>query len=227
MFRLPGKDDFIDIHSHKPSLGDNVFQVFNVFFQERELPDINSSFSLGLHPWHIQYYPNPENLEKDLFEKCLSDKVLMVGETGLDKLREPGLSFQKKVFRIHIRVSEKLGKPLIIHCVKAYEDLLKIRAEEKPVQSWIIHGFDSSPEMAVSLVQQGIYLSAGERLLKKKEKSRKVLSKIPLSCLFIESDDGNWTIDFLYQLVAGIYEIELPQLKKSILGNFQKIFTNA
>ena len=151
-------------------------------------------------------------------------KVLFIGETGLDKFKEKDLSLQREIFIEHIRLSEEVHKPLIIHCVRAFEELLEIKNQIKPQQKWIIHGFDSSPEMAASLVKQGIYLSVGERLLKKPGKSKQVLALTPLSKLFIESDDGKTPIPELYRQVAEYYMIEIKDLKEFITGNFNFLF---
>jgi len=86
--------------------------------------------------------------------------IVAIGETGLDRLKGPSFDVQIPVFKKHIELSENLGKPVIIHCVKAWEELIQIRRETKPTQSWIIHGYRGKPELTKRLIQEGfLFLS--------------------------------------------------------------------
>jgi TatD DNase family protein len=221
---LTGNSDYIDIHSHKPYPEAGIFRVFNQFPGESYENKISLYMSVGLHPWYIDNYPETDKTFEDLYRISRNDKIIFIGETGLDKYREKDLGHQMEIFIRHIHLSEELQKPLIIHCVRAFEELLKIKRESSPIQPWIIHGYDSSPEMAASLVGHGIFLSVGERLLKKTHKSKKILQAIPLSKLFIETDDGKTTIPELYKEVAEIYRIDVKDLKEYIIGNFNSLF---
>lgn len=223
MIRLPLNTDFIDIHSHHTEISRDIFRVFNVFLQNVSAVNYPGPLSIGLHPWHLDKWDEPGNLMEKLYHACSSENVIFIGEAGLDKIKNPDMDFQSEIFKTHIHISEKLKKPLVIHCVRAYEELLSIYKQENPAQVWINHGFDSSPEMAVDLVKKGIYISLGERLLKKKEKAEKILHSVPLSMIFIETDDGGSTIDDLYEQVSIMKNIEVKELKSYLLGNFLKI----
>lgn len=220
----PVNRDYIDIHSHHAYREKGIFRIYNLFPQDNFENQNDLLLSIGLHPWYIHEYPDKKNLYNNLLTIAGNQKVLFIGETGLDKFKEKDLSLQREIFIEHIRLSEEVHKPLIIHCVRAFEELLEIKNQIKPQQKWIIHGFDSSPEMAASLVKQGIYLSVGERLLKKPGKSKQVLALTPLSKLFIESDDGKTPIPELYRQVAEYYMIEIKDLKEFITGNFNFLF---
>ena len=86
------------------------------------------TYSVGVHPWDAGSFDL-----RALEEAARHDCVKAIGETGLDTLRGPSLDIQESVFREHVRLSEMFGKPLIIHCVKAFDRLMALKKEIKPM----------------------------------------------------------------------------------------------
>lgn len=223
---FPGNTDFIDIHSHRSYPEPGVFRIYNDFLDNRQEVDYNGPKSTGIHPWHISGATDPVVVEKNLTEALKFENVLFVGETGLDRYRQTDIGLQTEIFRIHLDVAEKIKKPVILHCVRAFDELFRIREEVRPFQSWIFHGFNSSPEMARTACSMGIHISIGERLAKNRKKLEAILENVPLSAIFMETDDGDLSIAGLYELVAEILQIELAELKNYMLGNYKKIMTH-
>src|SRR5690625_2518866 len=87
--------------------------------------------SVGVHP---DYEDTPEASVDELVELAASsDKVVAIGETGLDYFRKPEpLDWQRERFRTHIRASRASGLPLIIHTRNASEDTLRTQREDNP-----------------------------------------------------------------------------------------------
>lgn len=135
-------------------------------------------YAVGCHPWNASDF-NESQLEK---EASLNSTVA-IGETGLDALRGLSPEVQEAAFRRHIELSERLGKPLIVHCVRAFDRLLAIKKEMRPRQPWIIHGFSRKPELARQLLNAGCYLSLGPRF------NPATAAIIPADRLLIETDD--------------------------------------
>ena len=73
------------------------------------------------------------------------------------------MDLQKEVFLAQANLAEETHKPLIIHCVKAWADLIACKKAVKPEMPWIIHGFRGNGELASQLVRLGFYLSFGDR----------------------------------------------------------------
>ncbi len=226
MTLCPQKTDYIDIHSHHKSNEEGVFRIYNHFLNEQDEELSSKAISAGLHPWHIKDFDCLDSLAIILENSIYKDSVMLVGETGLDKIIPTPLEQQLDVFKQHIFQSEKFSKPLIIHCVKAYRELVEVRQRIKPKQEWIIHGFNSSPQLAQELVRMGFYLSVGESLLQRPEKSRNILKNIPLSRLFLETDENKKSIQILYAEVAQIYKIEVEELKENSHKNFVNLMQN-
>lgn len=119
-------------------------------------------YSVGIHPWDSGRCA--ESDFKALLIDANSPEVVAIGECGIDRLRGPEIEIQQSVFRRQAEIAEKVGKPLLIHCVRAYDKILELHRELRPQRSqWIIHGFRGKPELARQLTRAGIYLSLGER----------------------------------------------------------------
>lgn len=137
------------------------------------------TYSVGIHPWYADSFDL-----RALEEAAAHEAVAAIGETGLDTLRGPSLEVQEPVFRAHVKLSESLGKPLVIHCVKAFDRLMALKKELKPTQPWIIHGFRGKPQQAGQLLRAGFNLSLGPNF------NPETARVIPSDRLHIETDDS-------------------------------------
>ena len=192
---------FIDIHTHR---SDRKRAIVNLFHNDETEP--NGFVSQGLHPWHIdeqQYFAQLELLQT----KLSSSKVLAIGECGLDALQPTPFKAQKEVFLWHCRRSEDLSKPLIIHCVKSFNQLIEIKQSFSPSQGWVVHGYRSGIGVAGQLVNHGFYLSLGTNLLGDPEKLKAYLDMIPLSRMFFESDENATDVQAIYEFSSDYLNI--------------------
>ena len=211
--------DFIDIHTHQQNRAENVFTIQNKYPTS---VDFSKPFSIGIHPWFIK----KESLQNELLliEEKLQDKNCFApGECGLDKISETDLTLQKIVFKKQLELSEKYKKPLLIHCVKAYQELIEIKKEMKPTQTWVLHGFHKNSQVAESLLKNGVILSFGAGIINRK-KLQEVVFNIPISSILLETDTAEISIEKVYQKMAAIKNISLEELKSEIKQNFKSIF---
>jgi len=149
--------------------------------------------------------------------------MLAIGEAGLDKICNVDFSLQLKYFEKQIQISEQFKKPLIIHCVKAFNEIIQLKKLFKPRQSWIIHGFNKNEETAQQLMKNDIKLSFGADLLKSK-KLQTLLKGNDFKNIFLETDDRDVSIEKIYIFAAGLKECSLEEFKQQIYGNFKTIF---
>jgi len=215
---------YIDIHSHNPLREKNVFRLYNLNLADYVSTQQEGPVSTGLHPWHIAHFDHLGELRSLLVEAAADDRVLAIGEAGMDKVITTSMALQEDIFITHVDISEEAGKPMIIHCVKAFQELIRIRQETGGSQPWIIHGYNSSPEMAEELASKGFYISVGERLLRNRHKSREILNSVPLSMVFAETDDDERPISEIYEQMAGLSGISVKEMKEYLAGNFKKVF---
>lgn len=142
-----------DIHTHNPEATDAVINL-EPGWELR--PD--GLYSAGWHPW----WPAPDMA---WVERMAEDpRIVLIGECGVDKLRGVGsVDEQLELTRRHAELSERLGKPLILHIVGAWNEIITLRRRMAPSQPWIIHGFRGKPQLARQLLDAGFDLSLGLR----------------------------------------------------------------
>lgn len=217
---------FIDIHTHKSNLRmPDILEVVNLFPQQ--LSEITSKkdawFSVGLHPWFI----NPDNLEGDFsnLQKAIEiNQVLAIGETGLDILCSTPMDIQKMVFHRHLRLADLTRKPVIVHSVKAYPDIVEAYKMANSDVKLIFHGFAGNLEIAGQLLKRGFYLSFGEALFNNRGKSARVFKNVPFQNIFLETDESERSIEEVYEKAAGIKGVSIDELKLIVANNFNNCF---
>ena len=189
---------FFDIHTHHlppksfPSICNLTFEMAEKALSTEK----NGLFSVGVHPWNID---ECSNNQIHLLRNWLCDKrIVAIGECGLDKYAKTSLIMQEQIFIRQINLSEEAQKTLIIHCVGCFNELLTIRKQLQPKQTWIIHGFRGKPQLAKQLLHVGCALSFREKF---NEESVRVT---PLNRLFVETDESEESIDFIYHKIAEI-----------------------
>lgn len=119
----------------------------------------DATISVGIHPWDTAGEVDYAGLDR----LARLPQVVAIGETGLDRLRGGAMERQEEVFRHHAALAEELEKPLVIHCVKAFDLLLRLKKELRPKQQWTVHGFRGNPTLARQLLDAGIDLSINPR----------------------------------------------------------------
>ncbi len=173
----------IDIHTHDSQRGNHA--IINIAPTGEILP--NNNYSMGIHPWDVA-----ETTENDLCllkERSAHHQVVAIGETGLDVLKGGDLDKQINLFKYHIEVSELYQKPLIIHAVKTFQQIILIHRTSQPTVPWIIHGFRGNAELAQQLLKHGFYLSFGERF------NPAAVMVVPTTRLLIETDESRIPIE--------------------------------
>ena len=210
---------FIDIHTHqqwKASSHDTTLAVH--------------AMTYGVHPWELDSViarsASDEAIYKKLtlLESLLQDnRIVAIGETGIDRLHKETIDLQIEVFEQHIRLSEQYQKPLIIHNVKGTADILLLHKKYQPRQAWIIHGFNSNESEIHLLINKGICLSVGESIFYENRKIAKSISSIPLDHLFLETDMSEKTIQEIYEKAAERLNLPLDVLKERIFANFARL----
>lgn len=151
---------FADVHSHShrgPEVITNLYPSDNIDTAHGE-----AWYSVGIHPWNSGE-PVDCRMLRRLVSMASDSRVVAIGEAGLDAIRGADATRQEAIFRLHVKISERYGKPLIIHCVRRYGRLMELHRLLSPTQQWVIHGFTGKPELARQLIAQGFLLSFGSR----------------------------------------------------------------
>ena len=171
----------------------------------------------GIHPWLAE-----NAVELPDFSQCD-----IIGETGLDYACEVDREAQKRLFREHLEAAIKANKPVVLHAVRAVDDILNILKNYSALRGVIFHGFIGSWQQAERCIERSYYLSFGARSLGS-PKTREVIAKIPQNLLFCETDaeQDKGNIEQVYSEVAELRGVGVEELIKSIEENYNRIFRN-
>ncbi|MCD8310817.1 MAG: TatD family hydrolase [Prevotellaceae bacterium] len=206
----------VDIHTHRlPAVpGRAIVNRYPDTFHADE----KGYFSVGIHPWYIGQ-PEEQEPAQDLLEAAVSlPQVLAVGEAGLDRLARAPMPLQMDLFAYQARLAMLVQKPLVIHLVKAVDELLRLRHRLRPANPWIIHGFRGNATQANGLLRQGLYLSFGERY------NPEALQVTPIDRLLVETDESLLSVDTLYERAALLRQISVEALRQSVGENVARLF---
>ncbi len=204
--------DFFDFHHHKKNIS---FGIYNL--------DLNNApsdipYSIGIHPKAVNNSTIEEQfqwLESNITKNCMA-----IGECGLDSFAEADLKTQEEVFLRQIRISNSIKKPVIIHCIRKFYEVISFKKYAE--QPMIIHGFNKKAHIAEDLLKNNFYLSFGKAVLYNLS-LQNTLKITPLDKIFLETDNDDFNIGDLYLKVSEIKDISPEDLNKQILENLETI----
>ncbi len=224
---------YIDFHTHK-----NIFQPQTLSVISVELADLknlamddleNKFFTVGLHPWRLPAYT--DNLENDLMKlrKVLEfDKVIAIGEVGLDRLWGPPPKIQEKYFSEVIKLAEELNRPVVAHCVRYYPELLAIKKHCARKLKILVHGYNGNVNILKQLFKHNFYVSFGSLSLKREDICELICQKPKyLKRLCLETDDSGITIEEIYERAAKVLKTDIGELEQLMKKNFISFFQDS
>ena len=186
---------YIDIHTHNTATPHTAPQ------------------GVGVHPWRADV--------ESVDEAALSTATL-IGEIGLDYACNTDRKVQEQVFCHQLSLAEQYDKIVMLHCVRAFEPMMKI-LQRYHLRAVIFHGFIGSPEQAKRAIERGYFLSFGEGAFRS-PKTLKAMHSTPLSRLFAETDDADISIEEVYARIVAELGIEEQELQTQIENNYNNIF---
>jgi TatD DNase family protein len=186
--------NYVDIHTHHPREG------------------VKSPRTVGVHPWEAEWVAE--------LPDCAAAEI--IGETGIDRACGVNIEAQERLFELHLKEAERLKKPVVLHVVRAFEEVMT-RLAKHNIESVVFHGFIGSTEQAARAVKRGYYLSFGERSLRS-PKTCKAMEQTPLERLFIETDDNaEIGIETLYERVAAMRGMSVEELAAQMMENYKRV----
>lgn len=211
---------FFNLHTHHYTNQPDVLELVNQY--PHEFNDLVPNYSIGIHPWYIV----EDRIEADfefLESKLTDKKCLAIGECGLDKRIAISMDLQQNVFEKHLALAEKYQKPVIIHCVAAFQELIAITKNRKVSVPMIVHGFSKNELVAKELLANGFYISFGKWLILNPE-LEVVFQSVPNERIFLETDTITEEIQEVYALAAKYKNLEINSLEEIVLKNYNTVF---
>lgn len=208
---------FLNIHTHHPDSREEVLSILccepSAFLKGEVCAN---SVSIGHHPWKVG---RQSGAELAAMAHLLQQKqVVAVGEIGLDKVCETEFSLQTEFFKTQLRMAACVQKPVIVHCVKAWEELLAVLAQIDNLPPVVIHGFRGKPQLAEQLVRHNCFLSFGQKF------NADTLRSLPLGSFFLETDDEP-EVDIMdvYKNVASLLGLDVEVLKSVVYEAWKRL----
>jgi TatD DNase family protein len=211
---------FFNLHTHHYTNQPDILELVNQY--PHEFNNLVPNYSIGIHPWYIV----EDRIEADfeILESKLADKkCLAIGECGLDKRIAISMDLQQNIFEKHLALAEKHQKPVIIHCVAAFQELIAIKKNRNVSVPMIVHGFSKNELVAKELLANGFYLSFGKWLILNPE-LEVVFQSVPNDRFFLETDTIAKEIQEVYALAAKYKGLDVNTLEEIITRNFKTVF---
>ena len=136
-----GDKIFINIHGHRKANNIQEWVMMNLMAKDYPPDDIeNGYYSVGYHPYNVGKVDDEDTLNKvKLATENLN--VFAIGEIGLDKTIEASLEQQMRVFKSQVEIAEYTDLPVILHVVRAFNEMVEFMKVQKPVvphdHSWL------------------------------------------------------------------------------------------
>ncbi|SFM71528.1 TatD DNase family protein [Algoriella xinjiangensis] len=211
---------FLNTHTHHLSHQSDVLELYNQFPNELNL---NAKiYSIGIHPAYINSTTIDE--ETHLINHHILDKnCLAIGEIGLDKLCETDFNLQIEVFEKQIKIAEENQLPIIIHSVRAYQEILHIRKKMNLTVPFIFHGFNKNEQLLQQIIAQNCFASFGKNLLYNKN-LQIIFANLSAKYFFLENDSSEIPIQEIYAFAAELRKISIEELQQQMAENWKNVF---
>jgi len=156
----------------------------------------NCPYALGIHPWycHSDSITLFDNL-KDRIIRCRDDvQLVAIGECGLDKLRKSNWQAQLTQFERQLALAKELELPIVLHVVKAHNEMLMLLRRYALPKGGVIHGFYGGVELANEYIRLGYKLGIGGLILNDRAtKLKSCIASISLDSILVETDSPSMT----------------------------------
>jgi len=220
--------NYIDIHTHNPGADSEGISVSNLF-PEEIVPDVEPFrfYSIGMHPWLLDPSTDIDEQMNQIELKATFPNVIAVGECGFDRMAKTSMEIQGNVFSGHVMIADKVMKPVFIHCVRAFNELIYYKKKLKPQTPWILHGYSGSYDLAMQLYKHGFFFSFGKALLNSRSKAIQSFIRLPEESVFLETDECELMISEIYAHASGLKNCTISEIERQLQANFNKVFLQA
>ncbi|UZJ44296.1 TatD family hydrolase [Marinimicrobium sp. C6131] len=201
-----------------------------------ESPHLDWYFAAGMHPWWLDRAG--EGWESACRDFLAHPRCVAVGECGLDKHIDTPMSEQEALLEVHLEMARACDKPIILHCVKAHNELIRQLKRHRFSRGGVVHAFSGSADIAQTYWQMGFRLGVGGVITyERARKTRAAVSRVPLEALLLETDAPDMPVsgrqgernspEFLpviAQTLAGLRGCPVEQVARQTTDNTRQLF---
>lgn len=211
-----------NFHTHKRTSTSPSKAVVSYSLFQLEQLDVEGLFTIGLHPWDTERREAREWVEERLEAYLRLPNCLALGEVGLDRLRGASLPLQIDLLTLQLSIAARFAKPVVLHCVRCWSELIALFRRLKYPFPVAIHGFRASSEILSQCVAEGWYISLG---IDKRGEVVHNAHLVPIERLLLETDDQPDSIDSVCAQVAAARGVSVVTLAKEVCANTNRFFS--
>lgn len=208
---------FFNIHTHHVRFTDHEIKQLSL----NDNGNIPPYFSVGIHPEEANM--NAQNFGLQHEKLVNHSNCVAIGEIGLDNRFENAGHVQEQLYISQLLIAEKLTKPVILHCVNSWDRCRFLHQKHAPNTKLIYHGFNKTGTTEKVLNYSQSMISIGASVLNNVQLQQK-MKDIPISRMLVETDDSETPIEMIYQKLAEIKSLNLPDFSGQIRENVKLIF---
>ena len=218
---------YVDFHTHRRS-GD-ALEILNVEALDAgavaRACQQGQPFSLGVHPWRAAENSERLNEAFECMERTVQNgQAVAVGECGLDWAVEVDRGSQTEVFERQLALAKCSDRPVVLHCVRAFEDVM-LRLRRAKIERAVFHSFVGSIQQAERVVREGYFCSFSPRSLAS-PRTREVINAIAPSVMLVERDECECSIEEVYEAVATLRKCSVEELREIVFDNYKRLIDN-
>lgn len=222
--------NYLDVHTHHSRASRRSKEIISLDIRKAlEIGYIaQGPFTLGVHPWYIDEIVIDEAYQ--IIEEATENEYFMsMGELGLDRIIKVPMHRQEEVFTKQVEIAkDKNVSSLVLHCVRAYPDVLNIIKKTNYKGSLIFHDYNGNPDITTQLLKFNSYFCFGEKLFDEKSGGYRSFKHIPNDRILLESDDmEERRIEDVYQMASKLLNIDINKLDLLIMQNAEAAFSKA
>lgn len=211
---------YVNLHTHTSRNLSNTIEIVNQY--PHDFQEGFSTYSIGIHPWYLEESRLEEDL-KIIKSKLSTNECIALGECGLDKRIEKIYSSQIAVFEAQLDLNKAFSKPVILHCVASFDEVISSKKNSGLTCPFIIHGFSKNEQVAKQLLKQDFYLSFGKYLLRNPD-LREVFAQIPNEKIFLETDTIAESLEEVYTFASQCKNISVDEMQAIVWENYVRVF---
>lgn len=210
---------FVNIHGHRQANNIQEWVMMNLMAKDFPPEDIeNGAYSVGFHPYNVGKVDEETTLSAVQLA-TQHHNVFAIGEIGLDKSIDVPFDVQQRVLARQVEIAESAKLPVILHVVRAFNEMIEFMKAKAPKVPMIIHGYNGGREMADELIKNGFLISFGEAIAREHSKIIEALLSVPLDKMFLETDEGDLDIREIYATAAEVKGVGIDQMREQIVKN--------
>ena len=214
---------WLDFHTHQPYHPSQGY----VSVRSYSPPLLQSSisqeyFTAGLHPWETALPENRQWIETELVPCLKQANCLGLGEVGLDRGRGAALPEQQALLELQLDIAKRLQLPIVVHCVRAWSELMASFKRVKPTTAKAIHGYNGSYHVLQSLLAEDWYISPQ---IRRNGTMEQLVSNIPVNRLLLETDATTLTGFAVAEVAAAHLNASVEAVTRQVDVNTRRFYS--